>query len=105
MVLKQLSDNQYTHIFQGKKYHLRPYYSASAMDTEIFKVIGCIVGHSIVQEGIGFPYLSPLCYWYIAAGKDAAMQHYTDDDVGGGCNFLIVNVSVHVTFNLIKIQC
>ena len=96
MVLKQLSENKHGHIFQGKKYHLRPYYTASAMDTDIYKVLGCIVGHSIVQEGIGFPYLSPLCYWYIAAGKTEAMQHYTDDDVGAGCNYLITKVSVTV---------
>ena len=92
--LKQLSANQHCHLFQGKKYRLRPYYSASATDTEIFKVLGCIVGHSIIQEGIGFPYLSPLCYWYIAAGKNTAMLHYTDDDIGAACNFLTTNVSL-----------
>jgi len=98
--LKQLAENQHCHLFQGKKYHLRPYYSASATDTEIFKVLGCIVGHSIIQEGIGFPYLSPLCYWYIAAGKNTAMLHYTDDDVGAACNYLVTKVSIyHVTTN------
>jgi len=91
-VLKQLSENEHYNLFQGKKYRLRPYYTASAMDSEIFKILGCIVGHSIIQEGIGFPYLSPLCYWYIAAGKRTAMLHYTDDDVGAACNYLITKV-------------
>jgi len=98
-VLKQLSDNNYSiRLFEGKKFYLRPYYTASAMDTEIFRVLGCIIGHSIIQEGIGFPYLSPLCYWYIVADKNKAMQHYTDDDVGDGCNEFIERVSTIACF-------
>lgn len=102
-VLQQLSDNQYSPcLFQGKEFHLRPYYTASAMDTEIFKVLGCMVGHSIIQEGIGFPYLSPLCFWYIVAGKETAMQHFTDDDVSDGCNELIKSVSTITVFKFYR---
>ena len=32
----------------------------------LFKVLGRMVGHSISQDGTGFPYFSLPCYWYRA---------------------------------------
>ena len=92
-VLKKLSQNNKCYLFQGPTNHLRPFYNAHTAETEIFKVLGMIVGHSIIQEGIGFPYLSPLCYWYIAAGRKVAMKHYTDDDTGEDCSYFVTRVS------------
>ncbi len=45
-------------------------------------MLGTMVGHSLVQDGIGFPHFSPLCFWYIAAGEEEAMQHVSLCDVG-----------------------
>ena len=36
----------------------------------MFNILGSIVEHSILQDGIGFPYLSTVCYWYVAAGQE-----------------------------------
>ena len=29
-----------------------------------------MIAHAIAMEGIGFPFLSRACYWFIAAGED-----------------------------------
>ena len=32
------------------------------------EVLGNMVAHSMIQGGLGFPYLSPVVYWYVATG-------------------------------------
>ena len=59
----------------------------------MFKVLGSTVGHSILQDGIGFPYLSAVCYWYIAAGEEIALQYLSLDDVGADSLQFISQVS------------
>lgn len=34
----------------------------------VFEVLEKMVAHSMIQGGPGFPYLSPVIYWYIATG-------------------------------------
>lgn len=59
IILKQLAENLYFHLFDGPVNHLWPSYSVANKSSGLFKVLGCIVGHSIKQDGIGFPYFSP----------------------------------------------
>lgn len=40
-----------------------------------------MVGHALAQDGIGFPYFSPLCYWYIVDGEERALQNLSMNDV------------------------
>ena len=56
------------------------------------------MGHSICQDGIGFPFLSPLCYWYIAKGEEAALQYSCLDDIGQGSATVISEV-LHAEYN------
>ena len=56
--------------------------TAESRSSGLFKVLGKMVGHSIVQEGIGFPYFSPVCYWYMIGGEDKAMEYVTLTDLG-----------------------
>jgi len=53
-------------LLDGDPRHLRPHCSAEAGSSGLFKVLGMMVGHSIIQDGIGFQYLSGVCYWYVA---------------------------------------
>ena len=34
------------------------------------------------MDGVGFPYLSPTCYWYIVEGEERAFQFVEGGDVG-----------------------
>ena len=67
-------------------------------------VLGCIVGHSIKQDGIGFPHFSPLCYWYIVGGEEVALQYLTVNDVGSGCCELISKVRINYINNYANIM-
>lgn len=58
-VLHEFSENQYFHLFDGQIKNLQPHYSAATRSSGLFKVLGCIVGHSIKQDGIGFPHFTP----------------------------------------------
>lgn len=44
------------------------------------------------MHGLGFPYLSPLCYWYLVAGEDVALDHLTLADVGADVRSLVTKV-------------
>ena len=99
-VLQQFSENQPIKLFDGPLNSLWPYYSAATRCSGMFKVLGSIVGHSVFQDGIGFPYLSAVCYWYIAAGEVEALQFLTLDDVGADCCNFVYQVSATYTIQL-----
>jgi hypothetical protein len=81
-VFSEFVSNTRIRLFDGPANHLRPFYSAESRGCGIFKALGVMVGHSICQDGAGFPFLSPLCYWYIAKGEEAALQYSCLDDIG-----------------------
>ena len=56
-----------------------PLYSAELRGSGLFKALRMMIGHSILQDGIGFPHLSPLC---IAEGEQRALEYVTLADVG-----------------------
>ena len=94
--LKEFAGNKYVRLFECQPNRLRPFYSAEARSSGMFRVLGMMVGHSIQQDGIGFPYLSPLCFDYIALGEEHALQHYSLNDVNDFGKDFIVKVHVHV---------
>jgi len=55
-----------------------------------------MISHSITQDGIGFPYLSLLCYGYLANGEEYALQQVTLTDVGADVASVITQVGVCV---------
>ena len=55
-----------------------------------------MVAHSICQDGIGFPYLSLCCYWYIVEGEERALEFATVEDVSADAAYVIKQVSLHV---------
>lgn len=47
-----------------------PIYSPSAaLSLNMFKVLGRIIVHSVLQEGPGFPFFAPAIYKYICTGS------------------------------------
>ena len=74
--------NVCVHLFEGPENHNRPFYGTESRESGLFKALGIMIGHSILQDGIGFPHLSPLCYWYIAEGEKRALEYGTLADIG-----------------------
>lgn len=52
-------------LFEGEEGRLLPPYSISTVCSGVMKVIGKMIAYSIVQCGVGFPFLSLVCYWYL----------------------------------------
>ena len=51
-----------------------------------------MIGHSLSQDGIGFPFLSPLCYFYIAVNEETALTWASLNDVGEDTKYFISQV-------------
>jgi len=59
-----------------------PSYNSSVVYTGMMKIMGKIIAHSIVQCGVGFPYLSLVCYWYLITGDvSKAISYGNTEDV------------------------
>ena len=81
-VFAEFADNKHIQLFDGPVNHRRLVCTAEARASGLFKVLGIMVAHSICQDGIGFSYFSPVCYWYMV-GEEKALQFASVQDVGG----------------------
>ena len=75
-------NNKLVRLFDGPSHCCRPCCTAESRSSGLFKILGSMVAHSICQDGIGFPYLSPTCYWYLIGGDERAMEFVSVEDVG-----------------------
>ena len=83
-VLKQFASEM--GVFEGKPERLLPKYTPQVQASGLMKVLGKIVCHAIVLEGIGMPCLAPICFEYIAVGckldVDKIVPHILSEDFG-----------------------
>lgn len=91
-VYSSFAANEFVQLFEGTPTCLRPLYTAEARSSGLFKVLGQMIAHSISMDGVGFPHLSPTCYWYIAEGEDRALQFVEEGDVGADVYHLVKKV-------------
>ena len=69
-------------LFTGQENRLTPVHSSENLLTEIFEILEKMIGHSLIQDGPGFPHLAPAIYWYIATGNlDEAVGRPSHIDV------------------------
>ena len=74
-VFALFATNKQFRLFEGQPCSVRPVHSADVRSSGMLKVLGTMIAHSVAMDGVGFPYLSPLSYWYITAGETEALQH------------------------------
>lgn len=55
-VFNDFHHNKYIKLFTGLSHSVSPVCTAEARSTGLFKVLGTMVGHSVCQDGIGFPF-------------------------------------------------
>ena len=91
--LEEFARNKWIKLFDGPENYLRPACTAEVRSSGLLKVLGTIIAHSIGQDAIGFPYLSPTCYWYIVGGEDKAIQYASVEDLPGDSASFISLVS------------
>ena len=74
-VYSEFAKNEHVVLFHGPENYLRPALSVEARSSGLLKLLGKMIAHSICQDGIGFPYLSPFCYWYLVGGEEKALEY------------------------------
>lgn len=84
--------NKCVKLFDGPSHSCRPRSTAESRSSGLFKVLGAMVAHSICQDGIGFPYLSPTSYWYLIGGDERAMEFASVEDVGADVASVVCKV-------------
>ena len=55
-------------------------------------MLGMMVGHIIIQDGIGFPYLALVCYWYVAGREQKALETLSIEDLNKDVGCLVTKV-------------
>ena len=83
-------DDPYS-MFVGEKLCLRPANSPQLLP--LFKLLGTIIVHSLVQEGPGFPFLAPYVFRYLATdSEELALSYVTSDDLSQNVSIIIEKV-------------
>ena len=96
-VYADFSTNRHIKLFDGPPGYLRPACTAIVRSSGLLKLLGKMLAHSIYQDGIGFPYLSPITYWYLIGGENMAIQYASTKDLPADSALLIEKVSVRTT--------
>jgi len=96
-VYTEFASNKHVGLFNGPENHLRPALSVEARSSGLLRLLGKMIAHSICQDGIGFPYLSPLCYWYLVGGEEKALEYgITTEDLPDDAAHLISQVNIAI---------
>ena len=66
----------YLDMFEGPHNRLRPTFKISVLNSGILKIFGKMIAHTLLMDGVGFPYLSPSCYYYMAGKWNIAVTFY-----------------------------
>ena len=90
-IFQQVAEG-YLGIFEGPPNRLRPAYKMSTINSGILKTLGQMIGHSLLLDKVGFPYLSPPCYYYMAGKWDTAVTYITDEDVSCRVHNVLIKV-------------
>ena len=83
----------YLDIFEGPCKRLRPAFKISVLNSGVLKILGQMIGHTLLMDGMGFPYLSPASYYYMAGKWNTAITYITDEDVSSRVQHLLKQVN------------
>ena len=67
-------------LFDGPPDRRRPAFRISSLTAGVMKLVGRMIGHSILLDNLGFPYLNPVCYYVMVGNNDCALQLCTPGD-------------------------
>ena len=103
-IFDNFAHNHTIRLFDGPENHICPVCTAEARSSGLLKILGVMIAHSICQDGIGFPYLSPTCYWYMVGGEEKALQFATVQDLPADSAMVIsqvcnITVMLHVVMS------
>ena len=77
-VLKSMKED--LNILEGPPTRMYPVYSSAVLASEMLKVLGQVIVHSL--PGPGFPFFSPFTFWYLVSeSEDVAVNHVLVSDL------------------------
>ena len=95
----------YMGIFEGPPNRIRPSYKMSTLNSGVLKTIGQMVAHSLLLDKLGFPYLSPPCYYYMVGKWDIAVTCITDEDASSKVHNVLLKVCINIYwYNIVAIM-
>ena len=100
-VLNDFHHNKYIKLFTGPSHS--PVCTAEARSTGLFKVLGTMVGHSVCQDGIGFPFSSLANYYYVVKGDKRVIEVCSINNVGADVAAVVSKVKVFALDELLAI--
>ena len=87
-------------LFEQRESGIYPVFRHSTMSSGIFGTIGKIIGHAIIMDNLGFPYLSPALYYYMASHLNLAVSAITMGDLGSNAEHIVSKV--HISLLLVS---
>ena len=99
-VLRRIAHQGALQLFVGGSKRLRLAYSPQVLP--VMKILGTLIGYSLLHEGPGFPYLAPFVYWYIATGSEERALPYVSipEDLSDLTASVVSEVNVYKTLTL-----
>lgn len=91
-VLATMAESTKFGLFEGPPGRYRPAFKQSSVSSGMLRILGRMIGHSIVMDKLGFPFLSPPCYYYMCGYVDRALSLVQQEDVGEHVNYVIKKV-------------
>ena len=79
-------------LFEGPPCRLQPRVKPSNIASGLMKVFATAVGHSLVMDRVGFPFLSPAIYYYAVGCEEKAIGFVVDSDLSGQFRYVIDKV-------------
>lgn len=99
VVFETLAYSENFRMFEGLPDHLRPAFRISNLSSEMFKILGQMIAHSLILDGQGFPFLSECIYYYLAGQTDKAVTLVSPNDVSESVRILVRKVYYLIILN------
>ena len=80
-------------LFDGPLDRRRPAFRISSLSAGVMRLVGRMIGHSILLDRLGFPYLSPVCYNVMVGRQDQALLLCTPEDASERVQQVLKKVS------------
>ena len=92
-VLRSFVRQDSLQLFVGHPERLRPAYSPQVLP--LMKILGLIIGHSLIHEGPGFPFFAPFVFWYLASGSEqTALPYVSVNDLSNSAMQIVNQVNI-----------
>ena len=84
----------YLELYEGPCNRVRPCVKPCNIVSGLMVLFGKAVGHSLLMDHIGFPYLSPAIYYYALGKEDEALPFIMIDDISGHFHYSVSEVII-----------